>query len=286
MAEPADFAQEALPDGSQSLRFSGTLAIAAIGRLDERLRELPASISSIDLSAIEHIDTVGAWLIYRTARDHDAEIIGADKDAQKLINAVSGVDAQPLVATPKTSRIGRLFGEVGEAVVEAATTFVEFIGFIGQIVKAIFELILHPRRFRIHAVVQHFDMVGVRALGIIGLMSFLIGIVIAQQGAVQLRQFGAEVFTVNLVGRLTFRELGILMTAIMVAGPVWFGLCRTDRDDEDHRRDRRDADHRRCADRGAGDSALARHRHHDAAAWHLCIDCRDYRRRAFVLGRC
>ena len=61
-------------------------------------------------------------------------------------------------------------------------------------------------------------MVGVNALGIIGLMSFLIGIVIAQQGAIQLRQFGAEVFTVNLVGRLTFRELGVLMTAIMVAG--------------------------------------------------------------------
>jgi phospholipid/cholesterol/gamma-HCH transport system permease protein len=67
-------------------------------------------------------------------------------------------------------------------------------------------------------VVQHFDSVGVRALGIVGLMSFLIGIVIAQQGAVQLRQFGAEVWTVNLIGRLTLRELGVLMTAIMVAG--------------------------------------------------------------------
>jgi phospholipid/cholesterol/gamma-HCH transport system permease protein len=60
--------------------------------------------------------------------------------------------------------------------------------------------------------------VGVDALAIIGLMSFLIGIVIAQQGAIQLRQFGAEVYTINLVGRLTFRELGVLMTAIMVAG--------------------------------------------------------------------
>ncbi len=57
-----------------------------------------------------------------------------------------------------------------------------------------------------------------QALAIVGLMSFLIGIVIAQQGAVQLRQFGAEVFTINLVGRLTLRELGVLMTAIMVAG--------------------------------------------------------------------
>ena len=66
--------------------------------------------------------------------------------------------------------------------------------------------------------VHEFETVGVSALAIIGLMSFLIGIVIAQQGAVQLRQFGAEVFTINLVGRLTLRELGVLMTAIMVAG--------------------------------------------------------------------
>ncbi len=57
-----------------------------------------------------------------------------------------------------------------------------------------------------------------KALGIVGLMSFLIGIVIAQQGAVQLRQFGAEALTINLIGRITTRELGVLMTAIMVAG--------------------------------------------------------------------
>ena len=78
--------------------------------------------------------------------------------------------------------------------------------------------IRHPRRFRFNAVVQRFDVVGVRALGIIGLMSFLVGIVIAQQGAVQLRQFGAEVFTINLIGRSAVKELGVLMTAIMVAG--------------------------------------------------------------------
>src|SRR5207253_2550000 len=74
------------------------------------------------------------------------------------------------------------------------------------------------RRFRINAIVQRFEVVGVHAFGIIGLMSFLVGIVIAQQGAVQLRQFGAEVFTVNLVGRSCIKELGVLMTAIMVAG--------------------------------------------------------------------
>ena len=66
------------------------------------------------------------------------------------------------------------------------------------------------------AAVLHIE--GAEAIGIIALMSFLVGMVIAQQGAVQLSQFGAEVFTINLVGRLTFREMGVLMTAIMVAG--------------------------------------------------------------------
>ena len=79
-------------------------------------------------------------------------------------------------------------------------------------------LVTHPRRFRFNAMARQFEVVGVTALGIIGLMSFLVGIVIAQQGAVQLRQFGAEVYTINLIGRITVRELGVLMTAIMVAG--------------------------------------------------------------------
>src|SRR3546814_9301897 len=74
------------------------------------------------------------------------------------------------------------------------------------------------RRIRWHAIVTRFQSVGVDALPIIWLIAFLIGIVIAQQGAVQLRQFGLEVFTINLVGRASVRELGLLMTAIMVAG--------------------------------------------------------------------
>jgi len=69
-----------------------------------------------------------------------------------------------------------------------------------------------------NAVAQQFEVVGVHALGIIGLMSFLVGIVIAEQGAVQLRQFGAEIYTINLISRTAMKELGVLMTAIMVAG--------------------------------------------------------------------
>ncbi|MVZ97951.1 ABC transporter permease [Sphingorhabdus sp. IMCC26285] len=218
MVHSADFIQESLPDGGNILRFSGNLAIATIGDLDSRLHALSDSVMQIDLGDVTHIDTVGAWLIYRTAKQSGAQIVNAHMDAARLIEAVSGVDQTESIAPVRRSTLAHFLGEIGEGVVVAFTTLLHFLGFVGQVVKASAILILHPGRFRWHSVVQHFDMVGVRALGIIGLMSFLIGIVIAQQGAVQLRQFGAEVFTINLVGRLTFRELGILMTAIMVAG--------------------------------------------------------------------
>jgi phospholipid/cholesterol/gamma-HCH transport system permease protein len=218
MKQAADFAEDTGPGGGKSISLSGTWAIADLADIDERMRALSGTVTEIDITNIDHIDTVGAWLVYRTARDHDAKIIGADSDAKRLIDTVSGVDKSEPVSYRRPSALAWLLSEVGEGVVLAFTTLLHFLGFVGQVMKAAFELMLNPRRFRIHAVVQHFDMVGVRALGIIGLMSFLIGIVIAQQGAVQLQQFGAEVFTVNLIGRLTFRELGILMTAIMVAG--------------------------------------------------------------------
>lgn len=147
-----------------------------------------------------------------------AEIIGADDEAQRLIAAVGGVDQPADVRPDPPNPIWRIVNDVGESTTIALTTLSGLVGFFGAIVAAMFRLLRNPSQIRWNAVIQRFDVVGVRALGIIGLMSFLIGLVIAQQGAVQLRQFGAEVFTVNLVGRLTLRELGVLMTAIMVAG--------------------------------------------------------------------
>lgn len=217
MANSAEFTVEELPSG-HVLRLSGTFAIASIGDVDRGLRDINGPICEIDISGVTHMDTVGAWLVHRTAKEHDAQITGGAHDAGRLIDAVRGVDQAEVVAKPPISSLYRFLAEVGGGVVVGITTLLQFLGFVGQVVKAFFALLISPRRFRWHAVVQHFDMVGVRALGIVGLMSFLIGIVIAQQGAVQLRQFGAEVFTINLIGRLTLRELGILMTAIMVAG--------------------------------------------------------------------
>lgn len=212
----ADFSEDRA--GGGALRFSGDLSLARLGNLAERLDRVEGDVTRIDMSKVERIDTVGAWVVHRFAERHHAAVEGLDADDQYLFDQV--VAAEQPVATPVRQQNGlvHLVAEVGDATVKAGRTFVGLLGFLGATTLAFGAILRHPSRFRYNATVQRFEVVGVTALGIIGLMSFLIGMVIAQQGAVQLAQFGAEVFTINLVGRLTFREMGVLMTAIMVAG--------------------------------------------------------------------
>ncbi|MDJ0276389.1 MlaE family lipid ABC transporter permease subunit [Sphingomonas sp. 2R-10] len=217
MSASADFSHDRA-DGGGVLRFTGDLSLSAVGDLPERLNAVDGPVSRIDLSQVDRIDTVGAWLVHRFARDRDVTIDGLNADSQHLFDQVAAAD-DPVVAKQKAlSPPLRVLEEVGDAVSGSAKQLLGLLGFMGATVIAFINVLRHPRRFRFNATVQRFEVVGVSALGIIGLMSFLIGMVIAQQGAVQLRQFGAEVFTINLIGRLTFRELGVLMTAIMVAG--------------------------------------------------------------------
>ncbi len=204
--------------GAATVALRGPLVIASIGPLDRQLRAFSGPVHRIDLSAAQAIDTVGAWTVWRFARQHDAEITGAGEQAEKLLEVVRSAQSDAAIIRHRAPVFGRVVGDVGNKVVDFGHGTRHFVGFMGAVVAAMGALILNPRRFRIKALVRQMELVGVSSLFIIGLMSFLIGVVIAQQGAVQLAQFGAETLTVNLVGRITLRELGVLMTAIMVAG--------------------------------------------------------------------
>jgi phospholipid/cholesterol/gamma-HCH transport system permease protein len=214
MSASAEFEQ----DSGGTLRFSGDLLLRTLGKLPDRLDAIGGPVQRIDLSGIGRIDTVGAWVVHRLATRHDATIEGLDEDSRYLLDQVVAAD-RPVALPPRSrSAFGTMLAEIGDAVVVTLRTLYGLLGFMGATTIAFVNVVRHPSRFRFNATVHRFEVVGVQALAIVGLMSFLIGIVIAQQGAVQLRQFGAEVFTINLVGRLTLRELGVLMTAIMVAG--------------------------------------------------------------------
>ena len=213
MSAAADFT-----DDAGVLRFSGDLSLAQLGNLPDRLSHHDGAVKAIDLSGVDRMDTIGAWVVHRFARAKDVQVDGLEGDGRALFEHVEAAD-QPVQMRPThVAPFRRVMGEIGDAVTLAGKTSLGLLGFLGATVISFWTVMRHPSRFRFNAVVQRFEVVGVSALGIIGLMSFLIGIVIAQQGAVQLRQFGAEAFTINLVGRITLRELGVLMTAIMVAG--------------------------------------------------------------------
>lgn len=217
MSAPADFVEIDDAKG-RAIRLTGSLTLACVRDLPERLAAVSGPVAAVDLGGVERIDTIGAWIVRRFAAERQAEISNASDDAARLIAEVERAD-QPVRVRPDTlSPFFRVLEEIGVAVGQAGRTLLGLLGFFGAMVIAAGNVIRHPSRFRWNAVVQRFEVVGVSALGIIGLMSFLIGIVIAQQGAVQLEQFGAEFLTINLIGRITLRELGVLMTAIMVAG--------------------------------------------------------------------
>ncbi len=217
MTVTADFSPN-VEDGRCVLKLSGNLTILRVRKIAEQLAGIEADEIVVDLSEVERMDTVGAWLVHKLERDRGARIVGASPDQQLLIEHVTQADQPMKVKRETDPAFVRVVGQVGTSVQIALSTLWGLLGFFGALLISSGHVIRHPRRFRWNAVVTRFEVVGVDALGIIGLMSFLVGIVIAQQGAVQLRQFGAEIYTINLIGRSSLKELGVLMTAIMVAG--------------------------------------------------------------------
>ncbi|WP_324076537.1 MAG: MlaE family lipid ABC transporter permease subunit [Erythrobacter sp.] len=218
MQEPAQYSLEDDGTGTARLVLSGPLTLAAIGPFERSLHALTGPVSAIDLAAVHEIDTVGAWVVCRLAHAQGCEITGASPEAVRLLDAVRGISPSDEIHAPIAPVWERVPIALGKQIYAGRSGIYGVVGFFGQILLGVASLVRHPSRFPMKALVHQMELVGVTALPIIGLMSFLIGIVIAQQGSVQLEQFGAEALTVNLVGRITLRELGVLMTAIMVAG--------------------------------------------------------------------
>ncbi|MDG2002525.1 MAG: ABC transporter permease [Novosphingobium sp.] len=218
MREWADFTLEQDDGEAVTLALLGSLRVQSIGDLDARLDAIDYEVSQVDLTQVTEIDTSGAWLVWRLAEEREAEIIGESDKARRLIKAVSKLMDAEAELVEQPGLISRTTAEFGKLVINFGQGTVGAVGFLGSMLVAIGGTIRHPGRLRGKALVHQMQLVGIDSLFIIGLMSFLVGIVIAQQGALQLREFGAEIYTINLTGRLAFRELGVLMTAIMVAG--------------------------------------------------------------------
>lgn len=199
--------------------LEGDLLISTIESLDLR----PGKAETIDLSGVTQFDTAGAWAVVTLERRLQSEglepvITGASALQNDLLETLRANMPEADHAKPRSQTMTDRFEQMGRHTVSALQQTLEITGFLGQVVATIIGLFLHPSRIRWTAIVHHMQQVGLNAVPIVSLMAFLIGVVLAFQGATQLRQFGAEVFVVDLIAISILRELGILLTAIIVAG--------------------------------------------------------------------
>lgn len=227
MAGTADAGFAATPEGAATIfRPSGAWTVMKVGALYAPLNDAAATSSGsvrLDLSGLDSLDTAGAWLLYKFIRDLKARDLSVTADGvrpehQALIDEVARND-HPCPIEPAPRRDGAsALEDLGRGTVETLRSGHSLVQFLGIITAAIGNLARAPARIRWTPLVYHMEEIGVRAMPIVGLMSFLIGIVIAQQGEFQLKQFGASILVINLLGISIVREIAILITAIMVAG--------------------------------------------------------------------
>lgn len=177
---------------------------------------------SIDMKAIDNLDTAGAWILRRLQRsvERGGQVVNLITDNQRhleLLDAVD-IDMQPVEqAAPESALIGML-SSVGRGLFQFKVDFILATNVIGASIRGAQLKPGKPGSVRLTSIIHQMEVMGFHAVPIIALMSFLIGVIIAQQGALQLKYFGAEILVVNLVGILHLREIGVLLTAIMIAG--------------------------------------------------------------------
>lgn len=215
------------PSGGVDVRLSGSWLNASISEIDGAIKEIEGRTFSgparIDLTALDSLDTGGAWIIRRlaSALERNARgfsFSGGHGGMLDLISALPSELPEPEVETSPRTLFERIFAPLGGQIMILVDDMVQAFNIIGSAVRGAQLKLGRGSGLSPAAVFTQLEQMGVNAVPIIALMSFLIGAIIAQQGAFQLRYFGAEIFVVDLVGILQLREIGVLLTAIMIAG--------------------------------------------------------------------
>lgn len=226
IAETGAAALSVSQDG-QTLRLAahGDWVVRSLGPVDAQLRALtiPRGVrAEFDLSDIDKADTTGAWLIERTrmAMDEAGSITlkGAPTALAQLLEQVGNAYAETETQPPKPLSLIASVEGLGRGLVESIQEGLHILSFTGRTIHSILRWTYRPKRIRVTPIVYHMEQVGLNAVPIIALISFLIGAVLAFLGSDMLREFGAQVYTVALVSFAFLREFGVLLTAIMLAG--------------------------------------------------------------------
>ena len=201
--------------------LTGAWTRQGIATLARRMPPPPAGAPAgtglvLDGSGLTAFDSAGAWLMRQWLGPAAAQAIwqGWAPAWQALMHMAATAEVAAPLTPPRPGPVQRL----GQATLRGLGQAGELLAFVGQVAQAAAGVLAHPRRLRGRSVLHHVQIGGFDALPIVGLMSFLVGVVVAYQGADQLRHYGANIFVVELVGYAMLREFAPLMTAIIIAG--------------------------------------------------------------------
>lgn len=210
------------PDAQGRVQLSGDWTLAHATRLERALAALSARetrVQRIDAQALGKVDTAGASLLLQLAggagRLEQFEAL-APRHA-RLLAAVAQADAEPL-PEPVREGVGDFIAGIGAAVLAIWRDALRLVSFLGLLLATLPRVLVSPQRWRVAPWVVQIHQTGLNAVPIIALLTFLVGAVVAFLGATILREFGATLYTVDLIAFSFLREFGVLLTAIMVAG--------------------------------------------------------------------
>lgn len=215
--------------GTLHVALAGVWTTRMIGLVDKEMRELANREGGklvLDLSGVSKMDTAGAWVVERliaalSDKGTETEVTGGSEAASTLLDAVgeSAHNKDEQRSGDTRNIVIRMLEAIGRGVYAMKDDFIASMNILGAtIAGAQSKAGRAGHSVNITAIVHHIDKMGVGAIPVVVLMSAIVGAIVAQQGAFQLRYFGAEIFVVDLVGILVWRELGVLLTAIMIAG--------------------------------------------------------------------
>jgi len=209
--------------GRAVVHCAGPWTAASLVDVERALRTMqwPQGTVELDSAGITAMDVAGAWLMYRTtcelrAQSRDVRVTGLSEERQRLLDLVAERIGEPK-RPPRRTESGFL-EDVGRASQEQAQNYLRFLSFIGHLSYLAVRILLTPAVMYWKVVVREIEEAGFQALPIVGLLTFLIGVVIAYQGGDLLRDYGGSIFIADLVGFSVLRELSPLITAIIVAG--------------------------------------------------------------------
>jgi phospholipid/cholesterol/gamma-HCH transport system permease protein len=223
---PPNLTRQSSPEGAR-LSLSGDWTLVASHRLEAAAARIVEEASRdrmiiFDLAQVSRLDTAGAWLINRArhelARRGVAVALEHVRPEYSTLLEEAHYRAFEAPARPRFKLVFVLLSDLGESTVGALREFYRGVSFLGEFVASMIYVAQHPKRFRFTALVAQIELICFRSVPIIVLINVLVGGIVAQQGIFQLLKFGASSYTVSLIGILVLRELGVLLTSIMIAG--------------------------------------------------------------------